>query len=443
MLGYKLNDVNQNNLFPLSEVKQAVRHASSNNPNSGYGQAVHIMNNSWGNDANIQQYLEWISLGEDINYAFENDVTIVCSRGNLGIDERMLPANFENHKVISVGGYGFHRNPAGSGTEDLTRKVRHSSSSWGSNMDLLGGPFGACDNSGEKTMYTTGYTGGTNLNSVVCVTGTSFSAPHATGLVALLHSTPGIMFDNAGIAQLPPEDYQGLLKVSCIDIDDNETQYGPYSQHYDEKSGWGWLKASKIYQMLQDGYKIHHFSAEDLDVSDESSTFYDIGGEGQIAFNNNGDISKILNERSKIYYGVIRRELHHTVSFAPRWHTDGNYKIYVWGRSGAHNANTQTGYNITEAGGINYQTGFTGVISGYGGNGKDYNMIHDANNGDHTFEFVTYQYLIDGITEDDLNNEYKFLDITHGLRLPLDNQIGVNYTVFAKPLPTTSVYEVN
>ncbi|MBL8003627.1 MAG: S8 family peptidase [Candidatus Kapabacteria bacterium] len=440
LLGYKLNDVNQNNLFPLSEVKQAVRHASSNNPNSGYGQGVHIMNNSWGN-ANNQQYLEWISLGEDINYAFENDVTIVCSRGNLGIDEKTLPANFENHKVISVGGYGFHRDPPNSGTEDLTRKVRHYSSSWGNNMDFLGGPFGACDNSGEKTIYTTGYTGGTNLNNVVCVNGTSFSAPHATGLVALLHSTPGIIYENAGIAQLPPEDYQGLLKVSCIDIDDNETQYGPYTEHYDEKSGWGWLKASKIYQMLQDGYKIHHFSAEDLDTSEDSFPF--LGISGLVGFNNNGNYSKILNGKKKVFNSIARRELFHTVVHTERWHTDGNHKIFIWGRSGAHNANTKSGYNITSAGGINYQNGFTGVISGYGGNGKDYNMIHDANVGNHTFEFVTYQYHIDDVLKEHLNESNQDIDIEHGLYLPQNNQIGINYTVFAKPIEITSVIDVN
>jgi subtilisin family serine protease len=443
LLGYKLTSKRYSDKFELADIKQAIRHASTYNPNSEYGQQVHIINMSFTNMSPPEgdnSYEIWKAmLSVDLNYAFENDVTLVAARGNLdkpGFPPNNLqyPANFEHHKIISVGGYGFD-DDNDNGIQNVNRKIRHDFSRWGNNMDLLAPNGDGTIRAGViNNIHTTAFTNnGANRTATKNWEGTSAAAPHATGLVALLHSTEDIMYDVSGVVPLPPEDYQGLLKISCEDITNSEGNQ--YTNYFDDHSGWGWLRASKIYQMLDAGYRLLHFSV-DLDPQIYESTNWERVREVTFSNDNLAEYKIVKSLFSDYNSGITsyRSEISQTVTLPARWNNSNGDKIYVWGRSGPHNASTKTGYNITENGGINFLTGFTGIVSGYGGNNKDYNIIHDAISGDHEINVITYQYKLTGLSEDKVfDSELDLFEVI----LPPTEKLGFNFSVFAKETITS------
>jgi hypothetical protein len=326
----------------------------------------------------------------------------------------VLPPCLEPHKIISVGAY------------DHTKK-KASRSSYGQQMDLLApGPDALSGSKASQTpeniVYSTlWYNLGTHYWDIFG--GTSAAAPHVSGALALLHN-----YAVENDMTMYPEDYEGILKASATDVTGS-----PYLNNYDHNSGWGNLYLRQMFFMLQNGYKLYHYTVDSLplfDTIDYVGEEYDI-----ILSNKNGD--KILEGG---YYKALPRPIRLSVTHQPKWLDYGGFKIFVWGRSGPHIAGAKHGWALTPTPtamesdlpgvSINFQNGFTGVTSGYGGNNLTYNMIHDNTlTNSHKFDLVTYQYQLKHQTSLETYEE------------PQLENIAFHYTVFAKPDPNTSVQE--
>ena len=351
------------NLEITSEVVGAIRQAASHG-DYGYGDSCHIINMSFGSSV----YSE--SMRAALNYAFMNGVSCVASRGNNGDTNIVYPACYDNDWLTSVGA-------------SFKKKERASDySSWGGKMDLLA-PGGTVDDNkpAEEIVFTTAYTnGGTNLNKCEYFSGTSASAPHVAGLIALLRSTAR----DSNWTNYEPEDYEGMVKASALDIDTSFIKYLPprmipkdnYQPGYDIYSGWGHLQADKMYDMLDDDYRIYH---------DSTSNNLDSGAWSglQYTYFFRLDTNKIDWVDSNLYMAKSRPITSHITLQSGKWLIDSTHKLYVWGRSGR---GSKSGYSLSN---VNYHTGYTRILSGSGGNATVDGIYHsDSLN----VSVVTYQY---------------------------------------------------
>jgi subtilisin family serine protease len=395
----------------------AILQASHKSIHTPYGEGVHIINLSLGWEKSLRNLLPEVE--DALNSAFENGVVVSSARSNQnrqGFNPTgfVLPPCFEPHKIISVGAY------------DHTKK-KASRSSYGQQMDLLApGPDALSGSKASQTpeniVYSTlWYNLGTHYWDIFG--GTSSAAPHVSGSLALLHN---YMVENNWT--MYPEDYEGILKASATDITGS-----PYLTNFDHSSGWGNLYLKQMFFMLQNGYKLYHYTIDSLpayDTVDYSGNAYQIllsNPEGRYNFEAG-------------YWNALPRPVKVSITHQPKWLDNGGFKIYVWGRSGPHTTGAKHGWALTPTPtakesdlpgvSINFQNGFTGVTSGFGGNNLTYNMIHDNTLiNSHKFDLVTYQYQL---THPQTLDSYE---------APLLENIAFHYTVFAKPDPNTSVHE--
>jgi len=383
----------------LSHAVAAIRVGSSslydpNYPNNSYGFGCHVLNISWivtqlvlNNQVKYGIYSEY--LRRAINYAFENNVSVVCSRGNYPSDDSPeYPACLDPSWVLNVGG-------------SYKVKTRSVNSSFGKYMDVLApyGGFLPLNPDLYSRVYTTKEDG-----SWDDFRGTSAAAPHVVGVVGLLNS---YALDNpawhTGI-NLEPEDYEGMIKASALDID--ASRGGNYLDFYDNESGWGHLQADNLFNKIGQGYQISHFSTTNITFGDWKPNITD---KVDWAFTNSSNIqNKILSSGN---YKIRYRECTGTINLPGNtWSYNNNEnKLYVWGRS---NGNGLGGFSNASP---NYQTRYTSVTSGTGGNGLTDGIIHSQSL---NVEAKTYQYDVL-----DANGTYRG-------HFPPDNQLALNISVF-------------
>lgn len=430
LIGYKTNKEN-NQLFESTAIS-AIYDAIADVPgNSRYGQAVHVINASWGRGA--PQYRSLISdLEGVISSAYEHKVLFVSAKSNQESQAKHFPGDGEPNKVFCVSSSGkinngFHEKVyrAGYGKNlDLLAPSTSYSTPWNTNIMIT--PESRFDP--YLQTYSPPFTGGT-----------SYAAPQVAGIASLLHSY-NIDKPNMGW-KLHPEDYEGILKVAAKDINHN----GNYNNtnHYDIYSGWGLVNANNIFKkILHEKYTLEHFTTENVIDYGEWSDWF------SAAFVNYSNSKYVMTNM----YTVRRRKITYSVTHPTTWkdatETDMNgntinYKIYVWGNGGDdHSLVGKKGLSFTEGEySTNFQTGYTGVISGYGGNNieDEWNMIHDNTypiGNSHSFKFVNYQY--------ELRNAR--IPIGHPgdtIRVPADNKLAAHYSVFARIKPPTGVADLS
>lgn len=344
--------------------------------------AVHIINCSFGGEL----YSE--CMRSAINFAYEQGVSIICSRGNKGNTINNFPSTYDPNWVFSVGGHD-----EGDPTNDV-KPLRWSNSSYGEAMDLLAPSI-------NLTIITT--RSNTTPSSWIRFGMTSAAAPHVSGGFALLrsefHDNPNHTIPQ-GIKP-EPEDYENMLKAAALDLNydpDNQDDKLKTYVGYDNVSGWGQLKIGKIFDMLNDGYVIKHYKIEQLEPED---LFQEI--EGGIAIKANGIRRDVPNGA---YENAERRTITGTITIEDNWIIDETHNLYAWGRNGK-----------TLKGGFGksnplYLTSFTEVTSGEGGNGLVEGIIH---NNSLTINAKTYQYRLN-----------------QGIMLPTDENLELYITVFGK-----------
>ena len=377
LYGYRTTvSLGRNAEISLDFALAAIRRASAYNPLTGYGDGVHVLNNSYRFPG--AYYTE--ALRSAVNYAYEHSVLFVASRGNDRNNSEAYPACFDSPWVTSVG--------AGDFQKDLIFY-----SSYGRNVDVIapGGRSDAAAQPWEKivrtTQYPTGYT---------WFSGTSAAAPHVSGVYALLLSEVDLLWAP------DPEDYEGMIKASAEDRN---------LANYDNETGWGHLQADRLFEMIDDGYKLSYFNSRNLQ--------YTYGGWSspmRVAFFNGGAMYKPLASGS---YTVKRRTVSATITLpSGRWIVDNDHPLFVWGMGGS--PLSSGGYSAANP---NYQTNYTRMTSGTGGNGLVDGIIHS-----HSLQVqvTTFQYEVW-----DLQGRYAGLH-------PSTDQLMHHIGVFGKRI-TTSV----
>ncbi|HVZ40490.1 MAG TPA: S8 family peptidase [Candidatus Kapabacteria bacterium] len=345
LLGFGISNGATGKLDVAMEVS-ALREASARGRNYGYG--IHAVNLSFGNGAYSE--VERSAIG----YAFENGVSIITSRGNDGNPNPKYPACLDGSWVVSVGGAtsNFHR----SSNEQLM-------SSYGAGMDLLAPGNAFTVNRDSAYIRTTEYTGDNGQFGSVYnfASGTSVAAPHVTGTIGMLRSDAA---DNTGISwwnQLRPEDYEGMIKASCKDLNTTTVPGSAYPVGYDPETGWGHLKADTAEDMLHArGYRCQHYSTDDVAYGQ----WVDMG---LFFFYRNANDT--FHPVAPGLYRVQRRVVSGTITIDPAvW--DVLSPLYAWGIGG---------YNGTlSAAHPNYQTSYCEVTNGELGNGLVPGLRHNS-----------------------------------------------------------------
>ncbi len=249
---------------PTTNVLMNAYYDGSNGTNVIFGKGLHIMNHSYGYKGMSFD----ISLAKGINYANQNGVAFVASRGNYTVNSPVpitthnSPGTMKPGKVMCVGASGndgnHHKmNVNGTVFSSMTYK----------NVDFL-----APGNPDNIKTVKTNYNHMTSIippvPSYISFGGTSASAPHVSGVTALMmsyrnQSTPN--WDN-----IVHEDCEEILKMTATDltVTPNYNQFvGP-----DSVSGWGRIDAAAALAALEPQYKIRHIDRTHYSSSYSTST---------------------------------------------------------------------------------------------------------------------------------------------------------------------------
>ncbi len=400
LVGLKI-DVSEDDDISVAKVVAAILDAASDyyisnepeNVQSSWG--VHIMNCSWGYDEGVG-YLP--VMHNALNFAYEQGVSIVTSRGNYDDNSVQYPACFDPNWITSVGWHD-NGNPEEDPPECYPQRNRHSE--WGKYMDILApGNY--------SIIYTTDY----GYNQWVGFYMTSASAAHVSGAIALLRSeflkTPHQSNPDNIIPE--PEDYENMLKAAAQDLNydpNNENEKEQTKIGYDNVSGWGQLKIGEIFYMLNDGYVLKHYAFVCEEPSEYPQSDYNV------TIKKNGK----RNDCEEGEYNVRRRVVSGSFNLGNDWIIDEDHDLFVWGRNGR-----------TYKGGFNkgrplYLTSYTEVTSGERGNGLIPGIFH---NNSTIVEAITYQYELR-----DVETKTRIMD------LPNNDDLKLYISVFGKPKSTS------
>lgn len=380
LFGYLINSDTYNESLTLDRVIGAIRLAArGKEEGQKNGDEIHVLNISWGFDADNLSF----SLRDALNYAHENEVSVVVARGNCagGCTSPNYPSCYDPSWITSVGGL------------DEQHK-RWESSSYGKDMDLLAPSVGSL-------IYTTkiGVDSAHNrFSDWGTFMGTSAAAPHVVGAIALLrseflvneaaHFVPGEDEDIPG-----PEDYEGMLKAAATDLnygaDPALLKYSPprYSftlPGYDTTTGWGELNIGRVFEMLAEGYVLKHYVIEDY-IEGFWSGPYDIELRSE---------GRNIGWPPEGFYKVDRQPLTGLHSFAQNeFVVDATNKLYIWGRKSHPKKNWVQYGGLSASQPILYETSYTEIAAGAtGGNDIVPGIIFDRWDYDRTLWARTYRY---------------------------------------------------
>jgi len=417
----------------------AIFEASAHSPMTPYGRGVHAINTS----AGIVDYE--VTVHSAVNYAFENGVVQVAANGNFGENTdtfgRALPADADPSWVIAVGEYD-------------ENKERVALSQYGFSLDILAP-------SGDDSYHNCGFP---NLNWTTRDTGTpphyfyegyggtSISAPNVTGSAALLLST-FYRRDTVHMMHIEPEDIERILEAAATRGDADRDTLATRN-NWRPNSGFGYLDIGNAYQMMDttlsidsSNYRLYHYHIWDTnqmifspwtspgDTPTLSWTFY-VPTDDLNAFGGSFNLDSLKHYRERPYllnecggrwdYLVRYRLVTAQMILPDTFQKSDAVPMFAWGRSGGPSA--KSGWSLAQE---NFQTGFSEVINGTGGDtppgplpgGLEEGIFHNND----TIVVQTVQYDVWGY--DTINGQY---DIYLG-HCPRDTSLGLNFSVFARP----------
>ncbi len=255
------NGVDDVLLAVASNFVPALIEGASTIPNPQHGFGLSIMNNSWVTSLHLK------SLAEAVEFAWENQVTMVASRGNWytepnlaawpSIDYPLYPACYREEWILNVGGsnecggpkQGFY--PFGDGNP-LDDGDNFGATMVDNDVDVIAPMTNLMVMSTNRAVF--GQNTTPSFGSVP-IGGTSAAAAQISGIAALLMSYFNIPNGNGFSKYLAPEDIEFILEHSALQTAVNVNQYG-----YSISSGWGIAKASSSLQFIEKPtYDILHF----------------------------------------------------------------------------------------------------------------------------------------------------------------------------------------
>lgn len=258
--------------FSIRNITKAWLHGvkSENNPEPGFG--VYAVNLSLGWDNDYENIFNE-TLRRALDYSYRMGVVSVIATGNINKNVS-YPANYEYNKLIAVGSYSAYKRKNFNNefvASKFTNRTTDGGSNFGKAVDLLsmGGTLTSYETiprllNGELSDLS---------NSNSNFGGTSAAAPQVTGTVALMMSK--IIEDEPANIDLPlvPEDYEGLLNISAFDCKYHFIDYDNNdfidTIGYDERTGYGILKADTCLMYLENPYILRHFTSNCEDCIDE------------------------------------------------------------------------------------------------------------------------------------------------------------------------------
>lgn len=216
---------NQAGFAGVANVSSAIHEGAVLTPDGNYGYGLEIQNHSWGGP-------EFNPLmAEAIEVAWRNDCVLVAGRGNNGTDQLQYPACFDDDHILNVIASGSD----GNWKEQLVNGVEDWSSAYGGGADFMAP--GSADVvsstifSGEPHTFPVL----SNCTSLLfpdyqCFAGTSASAPHVSGVSALMMAAHNVY--KGAPNNLAPEDIEKILEKTA-------SSSGAYSN----QEGWGLINA--------------------------------------------------------------------------------------------------------------------------------------------------------------------------------------------------------
>lgn len=225
----KIAETGINDFASDATVAQAIINGATSVGGGGYG--LHIMSNSWGNFQYSRQ------VHDAVQYAVQNAVVFIASRGNASNDNPNYPATFQDEMVISVGASGTN----GEYKNSFNGSPNYSSS-YGRDVDIVAP---GCN----ELVYTTE----TNTNGYKVFSGTSAAAPHVSGVAGLILSH--VNQPTPTLSNFTVEDVENILQLSATDRTNPPSSLG-----YDDYTGYGLLNATNaMNKVKQPAYKVQHF----------------------------------------------------------------------------------------------------------------------------------------------------------------------------------------
>ena len=204
-----------------STISAAIVEGASWNPSTGYGYGLHIQNHSWGGSVFST------TLSDAVKSCYLNNCVFVAASGNYPSDNCpsstcvLYPGSLNDNWVLKVG------------ANDETGGVANFSVQ-GNNIDIVA--------PGTFELYST-LDNYSEISYNFDENGTSFAAPHATGVSALLHSKHHV--NNGYPNNLSPEDVEFFLQSFKTDV-----TTPPSSLGYDQATGHGRINADYAIEKL-------------------------------------------------------------------------------------------------------------------------------------------------------------------------------------------------
>lgn len=212
------------------EISEWVTYGALWNPNAtepGYG--MHIQNHSWSWHSDSK--LIW----EATNFCARNAVVFVAASGNDGNTSKDFPASYKDEWVLKTG------------ASDITGKTAYFTN-WDNNLDFIA--------PGTADLYDciSGIGNGYDTLNFAAINGTSFAAPHVSGVAALFQSYA--LYNNLNL--FAPEDIEHIIQNTAQDIQGTGYLTGP-----DPKSGFGRIQADQALSLVKTPkYEVQHVDVQ-------------------------------------------------------------------------------------------------------------------------------------------------------------------------------------